>query len=240
MSEEIVKIKDVWKTYKMGEVNVHALRGVNLTIKKGEFLSVTGPSGSGKSTFMNMIGCLDTPSKGSVYLSNKNISEMSESDLASIRGKKIGFIFQQFNLIPSLTAQENVMLPMLFQKEDEQERKKRSKKYLKMVGLGDRLHHKPNQLSGGQQQRVAIARSLSNEPEMILADEPTGNLDTKSGKVIMEFLKKINKENNTTIVMVTHDEKVAKQARKRIYLKDGFIVENLDENTQKMIKEANT
>lgn len=240
MTEEIVKIENVWKTYKMGEVDVHALRGVNLTIKKGEFLSVTGPSGSGKSTFMNMIGCLDTPTKGAVYLSNKNISEMSESDLASIRGKKIGFIFQQFNLIPSLTAQENVMLPMLFQKVGENERKKRSKKYLDMVGLGDRLDHKPNQLSGGQQQRVAIARSLSNEPEMILADEPTGNLDTQSGKVIMEFLKKLHKEDNTTIVMVTHDEKVAKQAEKRIYLKDGFIVDDLNKDTQKMIKEANT
>lgn len=240
MSEEIVKIDNVWKTYQMGEVNVHALRGVNLTIKKGEFLSVTGPSGSGKSTFMNMIGCLDTPTKGAVYLSNKNISKMSESDLASIRGKKIGFIFQQFNLIQSLTAQENVMLPMIFQKEKENERKRRSKKYLEMVGLGDRLDHKPNQLSGGQQQRVAIARSLSNQPEMILADEPTGNLDTQSGKVIMEFLKKLHKEENTTIVMVTHDEKVAKQAQKRIYLKDGFIVDDLNKDTQKMIKEANT
>lgn len=233
---EIIEIKDVWKTYKMGETKVHALRGVSLTVKKGEFLSITGPSGSGKSTFMNMIGCLDTPSKGTIKLSGKDISKLHESDLAQIRGKKIGFIFQQFNLLPALTAQENVALPLMFQNVSDEKRNKISKEYLELVGLGDRLDHTPNQLSGGQQQRVAIARALAGEPELILADEPTGNLDSQSGKVIMEFLEKLRKEKGTTLVIVTHDQKLASRAKRNVYIKDGLIVKSLDEDTTKRIE----
>lgn len=234
---EIVELKNVWKTYQMGEVDVHALRGVSLKIEKGQFLSITGPSGSGKSTFMNMIGCLDTPTKGNVYLSNQDISDMTESELAKIRGQKIGFIFQQFNIIQSLNALENVMLPMLFQGVEERQREERAKHLLDMVGLGDRLYHKPAELSGGQQQRVAIARALSNNPDMLLADEPTGNLDSKTEAEILEFLKKLRREEGTTLVMVTHNEKLADQAEKRIYLKDGFIVDNLDVDTKQKLKE---
>lgn len=237
MTKTIISIKNVWKTYKMGQVKVHALRGVNLEIKKGEFVAITGPSGSGKSTLMNMVGCLDTPSKGIITLQEKDIAKMSESELAQIRGKTIGFIFQQFNLLPSLSAQENVTLPLIFQNLSEETRIKRSKKYLELVGLEDRTHHTPNQLSGGQQQRVAIARALSNEPELILADEPTGNLDSKSGKAVMDFLLKRWKQENTTLVIVTHDEKLAQMAPRRIYIKDGLIVKSLDEDTTKRLME---
>ncbi|MFT4261057.1 MAG: ABC transporter ATP-binding protein [Candidatus Woesearchaeota archaeon] len=233
----IIELKDVWKTYKMGQVKVHALRGVDLQIKKGEFVAITGPSGSGKSTLMNMVGCLDIPSKGTIKLSGKDIAKMTESDLAQIRGKTIGFIFQQFNLLPSLTASENVTLPLIFQNVSQQEREKRAKKFLELVTLDDRAHHTPNQLSGGQQQRVAIARALSNEPELILADEPTGNLDSKSGKSVMEFLMKRWKEEKVTLVIVTHDEKIANMAPRRVYIKDGFIVKSLSEDTTKRLEE---
>lgn len=221
--KNIISIKDVWKTYSLGEETVHALRGVSLEVDEGEFLAITGPSGSGKSTFMNMLGCLDVPTKGTVLLGNKDISKLTESQLASLRGKTIGFIFQQFNLMNSLSAMENVMLPLLFQEIPLKERKKRAEKYLTLVGLQDRLYHSPKQLSGGQQQRVAIARALSNDPKLLLADEPTGNLDSKSGEVVMSFLKKLQKESNTTIVLVTHDEEVAMQADRRVYIKDGVI-----------------
>jgi putative ABC transport system ATP-binding protein len=231
----IIEIKDVWKTYKMGQIDVHALRGVSLEIKKGEFVAITGPSGSGKSTLMNMVGCLDTPSKGIVSLKGKDIAKLKESDLAQIRGKTIGFIFQQFNLLPSLTAKENVTLPLMFQNVSQEQREKSAKKFLELVGLEDRSHHTPNQLSGGQQQRVAIARALSGEPELILADEPTGNLDSKSGKAVMDFLMKRWKEEKTTLVIVTHDEKLAQLAPRRIYIKDGLIVKNLDEDTTKRL-----
>lgn len=222
--KNIITLKDVWKTYKMGETQVHALRGINLEVKQGEFLAVQGPSGSGKSTAMNLIGCLDIPSKGSVYLKGKNIQNYSESELALIRGNTIGFIFQKFNLINTLTALENVMLPLTFQNMPYEERFKRAEKLLNMVELGDRIYHRPTELSGGQQQRVAIARALAVDPEVILADEPTGNLDSKTGSTVMDFLKQLNKEQKKTIVMVTHDDKLAKHAQRVEILKDGQIV----------------
>ncbi len=224
MKEEIITLKDVWKTYRMGDVEVHALRGLNLSIKKGEFVSIQGPSGSGKSTAMNMVGALDLPTRGKIYLDNKDISTMSESDLAQIRGKKIGFIFQQFNLIPTMSALENVALPMMFQGASKEKRERRAKELLEMVELGERLDHKPYEMSGGQQQRVAIARSLVNEPEVILADEPTGNLDSKTSNIVMEFLKDLHKNKKTTIIMVTHDPDTAKFAERVESLHDGQII----------------
>ncbi len=224
MKNVIIKLENVWKIYKMGEVEVPALKSINLEVKKGEFLAVMGPSGSGKSTAMNMIGCLDVPTKGKVFLEHHDISHLSESDLAQIRGKKIGFIFQVFNLIPTLSALENVTLPMIFQNITKEERIRRATKLLEMVGLGDRIKHKPNELSGGQQQRVAIARSLINDPEVILADEPTGNLDSVSGHKVIDFLKDLHKKEKKTIVMVTHDEDIAKNAQRIEYLHDGQIV----------------
>jgi len=220
----IINLDKVWKIYKMGEVEVPALRGLDLCVNQGEFVAIMGPSGSGKSTAMNMIGCLDVPTKGSIFLEGQDISTMSESNLAQIRGKKIGFIFQQFNLLNTLTAIENVMLPMTFQGMSEEDRKERAKKLLDLVELGDRYYHRPTEMSGGQQQRVAIARSLSNDPEVILADEPTGNLDSNTGLTVMSFLKKLNKEEKKTIVMVTHDDDLAKHAARVEYLRDGQIL----------------
>ncbi len=222
--KELIKLKNVSKIYKRNEANpVHALRSVNLRVDKGDFVAVMGPSGSGKSTCMNMIGSLDTPTHGKIYLDGKDISELEESDLAQIRGKKIGFIFQQFNLIPNLTAKENVMLPMMFQGTDKEQRVEQAEKLLKMVELGDRMDHYPNQLSGGQQQRVAIARALANDPEVVLADEPTGNLDTKTGDTVMNFLKKLH-EKGKTIIMVTHEQELAEKNAPIIYwLIDGKI-----------------
>ena len=225
----IIHLEDVWKIYKMGDVEVQALRGLTLDIKKGEFVAIMGPSGSGKSTAVNMVGCLDVPTKGRVLLDGQDISKLSESDLAQIRGRKIGFIFQQFNLIPTLSALENVALPMMFQGIAEDVRLKRATKYLNLVELSERMDHRPNELSGGQQQRVAIARALANEPEVILADEPTGNLDSKTGSIVMDFLKKLNKEEKKTIIMVTHDANVAKQAARTALLKDGRLVRSLSE-----------
>ncbi len=229
MAESVIRLNDVWKIYRMGDVEVQALRGLTLDIKKGEFVAIMGPSGSGKSTAVNMVGCLDVPTKGQVYLEEHDISKLSESNLAQIRGRKIGFIFQQFNLIGTLTAQENVALPMMFQGISEERRLKKAQELLKLVDLDNRMDHRPTELSGGQQQRVAIARSLSNNPEVILADEPTGNLDSKTGSSVIDFLKKLNKEEKKTIVMVTHDENVAKQASRIAYLKDGKTVKNLKE-----------
>ncbi|MBU1202268.1 MAG: ABC transporter ATP-binding protein [Nanoarchaeota archaeon] len=221
--EIIIELKDVWKTYNMGEVQVHALRGINLKVRKGEFLAIMGPSGSGKSTAMNMIGCLDIPTKGDIYLSRKNIAHLEESDLAQIRGKKIGFIFQKFNLLNTLTAKENIMLPMRFQDTPRGEIEKKAEELLTMVDLGDRMNHQANEMSGGQQQRVAIARSLANDPEVVLADEPTGNLDSTTGEKVLDFLKKLHSEKGTTVVMVTHDKRVAEQADRIEYLMDGQI-----------------
>lgn len=224
MKKAIIKLENVWKTYRMGDVEVHALRGLNLEIKQGEFLSIMGPSGSGKSTAMNMIGALDIPTKGKIFLDRHDISSLTESDLAQIRGQKIGFIFQKFNLINTLTAKENIMLPMTFQGVSPEKREKKAEELLKLVGLEDRMDHRPSELSGGQQQRVAIARALALEPDVILADEPTGNLDSKTGGTVMDFLKKLHKEKGTTIVMVTHDEDVAKHADRQELLRDGQIV----------------
>ena len=212
----------------MGNVEVNALQGLNLEVKYGEFLAVMGPSGSGKSTAVNMIGCLDVPTKGKILLDAHDISKLSESELAQIRGRKIGFIFQQFNLIPTLTALENVMLPMIFQGMPEDERIERATKLLELVELGDRINHKSTELSGGEQQRVAIARALANNPEVILADEPTGNLDSKTGENVLDFLHKLHKKENKTIVMVTHDIHLAKTAERIEFLKDGRIVKSLN------------
>lgn len=223
MKDSIIKLDNVWKTYQMGEVKVNALRGLNLEIKKGEFVAIMGPSGSGKSTAVNMVGALDIPTKGKVYLEKHDISKLSESDLAQIRGKKIGFIFQQFNLINTLSALENVALPMVFQGIEKEERMETGKRLLEMVGLGHRINHRPTELSGGEQQRVAIARSLANDPDVVLADEPTGNLDSKTGIMVIEFLERLNKEGKT-IIMVTHDANVAKHANRINFLKDGKIV----------------
>jgi putative ABC transport system ATP-binding protein len=225
--ETILELKEVWKIYKMGDNEVPALSGLNLVVKKGEFISIMGPSGSGKSTAMNMIGCLDVPSKGRIYLEGQDISLMKESTLAQIRGKKIGFIFQQFNLIPTLTALENIMLPMMFQNVPKEERMEKAKKLLTLVNLQERMDHKPTELSGGQQQRVAIARALCNDPEVILADEPTGNLDSKTGSTVMDFLRKLHEEEGRTIIMVTHDEHVAMNADRIEFLKDGKIIKTI-------------
>ena len=220
--DEVIKLVNVYKEYKMGKVSVSALKGISLDIKKGEFVSIIGPSGSGKSTCINMIGCLDTPNKGIVYLDGKNIAMLDESNLAQIRGKKIGFIFQQFNLINNLTARENIALPMMFQGEGESERLKKADELLSLVDLGDRGNHYPNQLSGGQQQRVAIARALVNNPSIIFADGPTGNLDSKSGADVKNILQKLSKEGKT-IIMVTHESGVSSVARTHIEIHDGKI-----------------
>jgi putative ABC transport system ATP-binding protein len=226
VKKPIIELKSVWKTYKMGDNEVHALHGINLEVIPGEFLAIQGPSGSGKSTAMNLIGCLDVPTKGEILLDGQNISKMSESNLATIRGRKIGFIFQKFNLIETLTALENVTLPMTFQGIPEEKRLERAKKLLTQFGLGDRMDHKPNQLSGGQQQRVAIARSLAIDPPVILADEPTGNLDSKTGREVMLFLRELNEHQGKTIVLVTHDDVLARAADRIASLKDGTITKS--------------
>jgi putative ABC transport system ATP-binding protein len=228
----IIELRNVWKIYQMGDVEVIALSGLNLAVRVGEFVSIMGPSGSGKSTAMNMIGALDIPTKGQILLEGQDISQFSESGLAQLRGRKIGFIFQQFNLISTLTAVENIMLPMIFQNTPRQERAERARKLLELVDLGDRIYHKPTELSGGEQQRVAIARSLANNPDVILADEPTGNLDSKTGGTVMDFLKKLHETEGKTIIMVTHDEDIAKRADRIEYLLDGRVVKTLKNNVK--------
>jgi putative ABC transport system ATP-binding protein len=220
----LIRLKDVWKTYYLGDNVLNVLKGINLEINQGEFVVITGPSGSGKSTMMNQVGILDTPSKGTIFLENIDISTLSESNLAQLRGKKIGFIFQQFNLISTLTALENVILPTIFQNVPEKIRTENAKRLLTMVGLGDRMDHRPNELSGGQQQRVAIARSLINNPEIILADEPTGNLDSKSGEQVMKMLSDLHQKDKKTIILVTHDTHLVKYSQKSVFIKDGEIV----------------
>lgn len=221
--ETVIKIDDVWKKYEMGESEpLIVLQEIDLDIKKGEFVAITGPSGSGKSTMLNIVGALDKPSWGEVYLDGKDISLMGESKLAILRGKTIGFIFQQFNLLKNLSALQNVMLPMEAIDVSKSEAEKRAISLLNMLGLGDRLNHKPNQLSGGQQQRVAIARALANDPEVILADEPTGNLDSKTGKFVMDFLGKMHDEGKT-VILITHDIELVNYAKRIVHIKDGKI-----------------
>ncbi len=220
----IIEVRDVWKIYGEGDAQVFALRGVTLSIEKGDFIAIMGPSGSGKSTLMHILGLLDTPTKGKVIIKGKDVSTLSEDERALIRRKTVGFVFQQYNLSPSLNALENVELPMLFAGVPKEQRRKRAKELLEMMGLGHRLYHYPNQLSGGQQQRVAIARALANDPEVILADEPTGNLDTKTGERIIELFKDLHRKGKT-IVIVTHNPDVASAAEKIVHIRDGKILE---------------
>ncbi|MFH1036627.1 MAG: ABC transporter ATP-binding protein [Patescibacteria group bacterium] len=222
----IIKLENVWKIYECGKIELPVLRGVNLEIAPGAFVVVLGPSGSGKSTMLNMLGCLDLPTKGQVFLDGKDISKMSEDELAQARGQKIGFIFQQFNLLQNLNALENVMLPMVFQGKSEAERIERAKFLLTSLGLGERIFHKPSELSGGEQQRIAIARSLANNPEIIVADEPTGNLDSTTGQKIMETLINLHQKEDKTIVVVTHDPTIANYSNQIVHIKDGQIVSN--------------
>ncbi len=217
----VVELKNVEKVYRMDDVYVPILKGISLKIRKGEFVSIMGPSGSGKSTLLHLIGALDRPTKGAVLIEGNNISDMSDNELANIRGRKIGFVFQTFNLIPRLTALENVMLPMWFT--GKLDRDIRAKYLLEKVGLGQRTHHLPNQLSGGERQRVAVARALANTPEIIVADEPTGNLDSKTGTEIMNMLREINDEGNT-LVLVTHDMKLADTAERVVQIMDGKMI----------------
>jgi len=224
MKRVLFEIKDVWKTYCLKEVETHALRGVSLKIENGEYVAILGPSGCGKSTLMHVIGCLDTPTKGSVIVDGKEISELNDDELAKIRREKIGFVFQAFNLIGSLTAAENVAMPMRFKGYGKAESIKKAKDLLKRVGLEKRTDHKPNELSGGEQQRVAIARALANDPEVILADEPTGNLDSGSGSEIIALLEELHGKMGKTIIVVTHDASLAKRAKRQIKLKDGQIL----------------
>ncbi|MCZ7381345.1 MAG: ABC transporter ATP-binding protein [Candidatus Methanoperedens sp.] len=218
----IIELDDVWKIYKMGEVEVPALKGLSLKVAPGEFLALMGPSGSGKSTAINMIGCLDIPTKGRVLLAGQDIAALTELELSRIRGKKIGFVFQSHNLYPTLTALENVQLPMRVHEFREAEIWDRSEELLQLVGLSDRSNHYPSQLSGGQSQRVAIARALSTNPLLLLADEPTGNLDTEAGKEVLDIFSQLN-EQGVTVVMITHDEKIAGRANKIVKMIDGTL-----------------
>lgn len=221
----VIEMKDINKTYVMGNNKLTVLKGVDLTIEEGEFVAILGPSGSGKSTLMNIIGCIDEKTSGRYLLDNKNVEDLSEDQLASVRNDKIGFVFQKFNLLPRLTTLHNVEIPLLIRGLGSKTAKKKAGAMLEAVGLGDRTHHKPIELSGGQQQRVAIARALIGEPELILADEPTGNLDQASGKEIMDLFLKLNEEGHT-IVMITHDEDVAKKAKRIIRITDGLVMED--------------
>lgn len=219
----MIKLENVVRVYQMGKTLVPALRGLNLEIADGEFVAIMGPSGSGKSTLMHLIGALDAPNQGQVLLNGIDIVQQNGNQLAELRGKKIGFVFQTFNLVPTLSALKNVELPMIFQGIPRRERHERARRLLEQVGLGDRLHHKPSELSGGECQRVAIARALANDPEILLADEPTGNLDAESGEQIMQILKKLNEERKMTIIVVTHNPEVVRYAHRVIRMRYGQI-----------------
>lgn len=222
MSNSLISLEQINKTYVLGEQTVHALKGVDLKIQKGEYLALMGPSGSGKSTLMNIIGCLDSPTSGKYWLNGKEVSQMSDSDLSEVRNTEIGFVFQTFNLLNRLTAIENVALPLVYAGVPVSERIQRAQSVLEKVGLKDRMKHKPNELSGGQRQRVAVARALINNPSLLLADEPTGNLDTKTSHEIMALFNEIHESGNT-IVLVTHEEDIANHARNIVRMRDGII-----------------
>jgi putative ABC transport system ATP-binding protein len=222
MSAVVIDIENITKHYVMGEETVHALRGVSLQIQRNEYLAIMGPSGSGKSTLMNMLGCLDTPSSGKYLFNGKDVSAMDDDELATIRNHEIGFVFQTFNLLPRSTSLRNVELPLIYAGLDPETREEKAAHALQEVGLGDRMHHKPNELSGGQRQRVAIARALVNDPSIILADEPTGNLDSKTGEEIMQLLENLYQRGNT-IILVTHEPDIARHARRTVHLRDGLV-----------------
>ena len=223
----LIETHDLWKTYKMGTEEVHALRGVSIAIERGEYVAIMGPSGSGKSTLMNLIGCLDTPTKGTYLLNGKKVSEMNDDELARIRNEEIGFVFQTFNLLPRASALHNVELPLVYAGISSRERRERANVALDRVELSDRKHHRPNELSGGQRQRVAIARALVNEPSILLADEPTGNLDTHTGEDILALIRDLHTRLGSTVVIVTHDLNVARSCSRTITLRDGEVVEDV-------------
>lgn len=230
--KDVIRTEHIAKMYVMGTEEVHALRDISITIKQGEYVALMGPSGSGKSTLMNMIGCLDTPTSGQYFLDGQDVSRMTDNQLAEVRNKKIGFVFQTFNLLPRSTALENVTLPLIYAGFGKSERITRGEKVLHQVGLGDRMKHQPNELSGGQRQRVAVARALVNNPALILADEPTGNLDSKTSIEIMGLFEDIHRNGNT-IVVVTHEEEIAQHAHRIIRLKDGLVeTDEINENVQ--------
>lgn len=222
MAQALIDIKDIKRDFQLGNETINVLKGINLQINKGEYVALMGPSGSGKSTLMNILGCLDTPTSGTYILNSKDVSQMHDDDLAEIRNKEIGFVFQTFNLLPRTTALDNVALPMIYAGYSKSDRNERAKEVLMQVGLSDRMDHQPNQLSGGQRQRVAVARALVNKPSIILADEPTGNLDSKTSVEIMNLFNDIHKNGNT-VILVTHEEDIARYAHRIIRLKDGMI-----------------
>lgn len=224
MAASLIELKNVSKFYQLGKVEIPVLKNINLTIEQGNFLAILGPSGSGKSTLLNIISFLDTPTSGSVFFKNQDVSSFSEDKLAQIRGNSIGFVFQQFNLLHNMTALENVSLPLVFQGFSEKRRTERAKFLLDSFGLKNRLHHRPFELSGGEQQRVALSRALANNPEIIVADEPTGNIDSKTGEKIMEILIDLNEKQGKTLIIVTHDLKIAQHSKKIINILDGEII----------------
>jgi putative ABC transport system ATP-binding protein len=224
---KLLDLREITKDYALGQTIVHALRGLDLAIEKGEIVAIMGPSGSGKSTLMHLLGALDTPSAGTASLEGHNLHELSENELVTLRGKKLGFVFQTFNLIQSLTAQKNVELPMIFQGVRKSARAERARALLEKVGLGERMKHRPNELSGGERQRVAIARALANDPEILLADEPTGNLDSETGATILELLKKLSIDEGKTMILITHDPDAAAIAHRIVRLRDGRVVQEV-------------
>lgn len=240
MSEKLIQVEELTKVYGTGDATVHALRGISLQIQPGEFAAVMGPSGSGKSTLMNIIGCMDRPTAGTYVLNKHDVRKLNKNELAAVRNREIGFIFQSYNLLPRMTALKNVLMPLLYSQDklNDRERKARAIAVLESVGLADRMHHRPNELSGGQQQRVAIARALVNHPSLILADEPTGNLDTKSGEEIMDILQELH-TNGATILLVTHEAHIAQYAHRTIRMRDGKIESDERNDKFKSASESN-